>query len=186
MNRFFLSIAASCAVLFTLTSCYTEPNPLASVATIGGPVAIVRSMGFLNTTRVLGSDIISTLPEAPLGATSTLRLPNYAPLASPTPGGTATIVVEYTTLEVPATAVNLYVVSGTTRTLATSVTINVAPSQNRVRQTFTYSVPMTAASGSRIALLGSVVTANGESWSGTGVVSATGVPSAGTAVINVR
>ncbi len=186
MKRFFLSVVLSCATLITLSSCYTEPNPLASVATIGGPVAIVRTAGFLNNTRVFGSDIVSTLPETPLAATSTLRLPNYAALTAPTAGGTATFVVEYTTLETPVTAVNLYVVSGTTRTLATSVTVNVAPSPNRVRQNITYSVPAGAASGSRIVLLASVVTANGESWSGTGVVSTAGVPSAGTAVINVR
>ncbi len=169
-----------------LSSCYTPNNPWNGIVDIGGPVAIVRTAGFLNTTRLSGSDILASLPEAPLPATSTLRLPNYAALAAPTAGGTVVYVVEYTTLEVPVTAVNLYVQSGTTRTRVANVSVNVTPSVNRVRQTINYTVPMTAMSGSRIALVSGVVTANGESFSGTGVVSGAGVPTAGVAVINVR
>jgi hypothetical protein len=190
MKRFFLRdvapFALALAALLTLTSCYTEPNPLNSVATVGGPVAIIRSAGFLNNTRVFGSDIVNALPEAPLAATSTLRLPNYAPLAAPTSGGTVTIVVEYTTLETPATAVNLYTQSGTTRTRVANVMVNVTPSVNRVRQNITYTIPAGTSAGTRIVLLASVATANGESWSGTGVVSAAGAPTAGTFVVNVR
>ena len=180
------SILGALCVLLSLTSCYTESNPLNSVATVGDPVAIVRTVGFLNTTRVAGSDILASLPETPLAATSTLRLPNYAALTAPSAGGTTTVVVEYTTLESPVTAVNLYVQSGTTRTRVANVSVSVAPSPNRVRQTFTYTVPAGSAAGSRIILLAGVVTAGGESWSGTGVVSSAGAPTAGTAVINVR
>jgi hypothetical protein len=168
------------AATLLLSSCYTEPNPLSSVATVGGPVALVRNAGFLNTTRVLGSDIVASLPETPLAATSTLRLPNYAALTAPTPGSTVQYVVEYTTLDAPVTAVNLYVQSGTTRTRITNTSVNVAPSANRVRQTMTYTVPMTTTVGSRIILLSGVVTAGGESFSGNGV------SGAGTAILTVR
>lgn len=186
MKRFLLRAVLGLSALITLSSCYTEPNPLASVATIGGPVAIVRSAGFLNNTRVFGSDIINALPEAPLPTTSTIRLANYAPIAAPTAGGTVTVVVEYTTLEANVTAVHLYTQTGTTRARVASVSVNVAPSPNRVRQNINYTVPAGTAPGTRIVLLATVETANGESWSGTGVVSTAGVPTAGTFVINVR
>jgi hypothetical protein len=182
----FFSILGALCILVSLTSCYTEPNPLNSVAIVGGPVAIVRNVGFLNTTRVYGSDILAALPEAPLAATSTARLPNYAAIAAPTAGGTVTYVVEYSTLESPVTAVNLYQQSGNTRTRVANVSVNVAASPNRVRQAIQYTVPAGTATGARIILVSSVVTAGGESFSGTGIAAVGATPTAGTAVITVR
>lgn len=183
--KYIVLLLLSAATLF-LHACYTEPNPLSSVATIGGPVALVRNAGFFNNTRVFGSDILPSLPETPLATTSTIRLPNYAPIAAPTGGSSVTYVIEFTTLEAPVTSVNLYTQVGTMRTRVGTVAVNITPSPNRVRQTITYTVPAGTASGTRIILLASVVTAGGESWSGTGTAAAAGVAGSGTSLIIVR
>jgi hypothetical protein len=180
-QAFFLTGGATLlciCTLLALTACYTEPNPLNSVATVGGPVAIVRNAGFLNNTRVFGSDIVASLPEA--AAPMAARLPNYVAIAAPAAGTAVVYVVEYSTLESPVTAVNLYVQNGTMRTRVADVSVNVAASPNRVRQTFNYTIPATAAAGSRVILVSGVVTAGGESFSGTGV------SGAGTAIATVR
>lgn len=174
----FYSLVVAFALLLPLASCYTEPNPLSSVATVGEPIALVRNAGILNTTRVFGSDLVASLPEAP--APTAQRLPNYMAIPAPAPGSSVRYVVEYTTLDLPVTAINLYTQSGTTRSRIANISVNVAASPNRVRQEFTYTVPANAASGSRIILVSGVVTAGGESFSGNGV------SGAGTVVITTR
>ncbi|MCS6808430.1 MAG: hypothetical protein RML40_07380 [Bacteroidota bacterium] len=145
------------SALLLCTACYTEKNPLDGIATVGGPVALVRTF---TVTNPANNTEVSTLTAA---AGTALRL-----------------TVTYTTLDVPVTEVNLYRQDGTRRIKVSSVSVNVAPSANRVAQTFTYTVPAGTAANTRIFLLAGVVTAHGESFSGTGV------SGAGTVIITVR
>lgn len=147
MNRSrIFSLVAALALgvsALTLSSCYTEPNPLDSIATVGGPVAIVR-----------------TFTATPTSAA---------------PGAVVTATVTYSTLESPVTAVNLYAQVGTgARTQVATTSVNVAPSPNRVTQTFMYTIPASAARGTVILMVAGVVTQGGESFSGSGVRGAAG------------
>lgn len=144
-------------VLLSLTSCYTEPNPLNSVATVGDPVAIIRTFNVVNPTS---NAQVGTLTAAA--------------------GAQLTLVMTYSTLEVPVNAVNLYTQAGSTRTRISNASVSVSPSPNRVTQNFTYTIPANAASNSRIILIASAVTAGGESFSGNGI------SGAGTVVLTVR
>lgn len=141
----FYSLFVAFALLLPLASCYTEPNPLSSVATVGGPIALVRTFTVTNPANNTQVGALTAAVGTPL-----------------------TLTVTYTTLDVPVTQVNLYRQSGTTRTQITSTSVNVSPSANRASQTFTYTIPAGTATNTRIFLLTGVVTAGGESFSGNG------------------
>ena len=153
----FDSLFVAFALLLPLASCYTEPNPLSSVATVGGPIALIRTFTVLNSAT---NTQASTLTAA---------------------AGTAlTLTLTYTTLDAPVTAVNLYTQAGSTRTRIANVSVNVTPSPNRATQTFTYTIPAGTAANTRIIFIASAVTAGGESFSGNGI------SGAGTVVITTR
>jgi hypothetical protein len=154
--KYIVWLLLSATTLF-LNACYTEPNPLSSVATVGGPIALVRT--FTVTNPATNTQV------------STLTAATATPL---------TLTVTYTTLDVPVTQVNLYRQIGTMRTQVSTVSVNVAPSMNQVRQTFTYTIPAGTAANTRIFLIAGVVTANGESFSGNGV------SGAGTVILTSR
>ncbi|TAE28213.1 MAG: hypothetical protein EAZ92_08510 [Candidatus Kapaibacterium sp.] len=146
-----------------LNSCYAPNNPWNGVVDIGGPVAIIRTFTVVNPTN--------NAQVAALTAAAGTQL---------------TFVMTYTTLESPVTAVNLYTQIGpsttasVSRTRVSNVAVNISPSPNRVTQNLTYTIPTTAAPNSRIFLVGSAVTAGGESFSGSGV------SGAGTVILTVR
>jgi hypothetical protein len=73
MKRFvfsYLALAALAAVA-TLSSCYREPNPLDSIATVGGPVAIVRSLTATPTTAAAGATVTATVTYTTVESTVT-------------------------------------------------------------------------------------------------------------------
>jgi hypothetical protein len=154
--KYILCLLLAAATLF-LNACYTEPNPLSSVATIGGPVALVRT--FTVTNPATNTQVSALTANA---------------------GTALTLTVTYTTLDASVTKVNLYRQNGTTRTQLTSTDVNVTPSANRVSQTFTYTIPAGTAANTRILLLAGVVTAGGESFSGNGA------SGAGTVILTSR
>ncbi len=161
-NLFIVGVFSLIVGSTLLNSCYAPNNPWNGVVDIGGPVAIVRTFNVVNpATNALASAVTVAA------------------------GTQLTFTTVYSTLEAPVTAVNLYTQVGSTRTRVANAAVNVSPSPNRVTQNLTYTIPATAAVGSRIVLVSGVVTAGGESWSGTGI-SASGTPPAGTVAITVR
>jgi hypothetical protein len=167
MKRFqtYIVAAIAFASIAALSSCYREPNPLDSLASIGGPVAIVRNSGFINSTRIPGNDIVTTLPETRASG----QPANYNPLVAPGAGEAVDYTVEFTTLEADVNKIVFYAAVGTAaRAEFTNITVNDArPSPNRYRRTVKYTVPAGTASRTVITLSAGVFTANGESLSPT-------------------
>lgn len=107
----FLLMIACVGLATTLGSCYREPNPLDSLTTIGGPVAIVRSLTATPTTAAAGATVTATVTYttleanvtavnlyAQVGTAARTRVANMSVNVSPSPNR----VVQTLTYTVPA------------------------------------------------------------------------------------
>jgi hypothetical protein len=69
----YVSLCVSlCASVLALSSCYSEPNPLNSIAAVGAPVAIVRTLTATPTNPAAGGMVTATVTystlESPVSA----------------------------------------------------------------------------------------------------------------------